>query len=97
MENFDLLFEKMNENYNYLQAIMGEVYERVKENPEDEYSRELLESLGNLGKRMLSTEESLVVSYGSPDETINLMDKINDKKQALTTSLEETTMGKVYK
>lgn len=97
MENFDLLFDKMNENYNYLQAIMGEVYERVKENPEDEYSRELLESLGNLGKRMLSTEESLVVSYGSPDETINLMDKINDKKQALTTSLEETTMGKVYK
>lgn len=97
MENFDLLFEKMNENYNYLQAIMGEVYERVKENPEDEYSREILESLGNLGKRMLSTEESLVVSYGSPDETINLMDKINDKKQALTTSLEETTMGKVYK
>lgn len=94
MGNFDLLFEKMNDNYNYLQTIMGAVYEKVKENPEDEYSRELLESLGNLGKRMLSTEESLVVSYGSPDEAINLMDRINDKKQALTTSLEETTMGK---
>lgn len=94
MENFDLLFEKMNDNYNYLQTIMGAVYEKVKENPEDEYSRELLESLGNLGKRMLSTEESLVVSYGSTDEAINLMDRISDKKQALTTSLEETTMGK---
>lgn len=94
MGNFDLLFEKMNDNYNYLQTIMGAVYEKVKENPEDEYSRELLESLGNLGKRMLSTEESLVVSYGSPDEAINLMDRISDKKQALTTSLEETTMGK---
>lgn len=94
MENFDLLFEKMNDNYNYLQTIMGAVYEKVKENPEDEYSRELLEALGNLGKRMLSTEESLVVSYGSTDEAINLMDRINDKKQALTTSLEETTMGK---
>ena len=94
MGNFDLLFEKMNDNYNYLQTIMGAVYEKVKENPEDEYSRELLESLGNLGKRMLSTEESLVVSYGSTDEAINLMDRISDKKQALTTSLEETTMGK---
>ena len=94
MENFDLLFEKMNDNYNYLQTIMGVVYEKVKENPEDEYSRELLEALGNLGKRMLSTEESLVVSYESTDEAINLMDRINDKKQALTTSLEETTMGK---
>ena len=94
MENFDLLFEKMNDNYNYLQTIMGAVYEKVKENPEGEYGRELLESLGNLGKRMLSTEESLVVSYGSTDEAINLMDRINDKKQALTTSLEETTMGK---
>ena len=94
MENFDLLFEKMNDNYNYLQTIMGAVYEKVKENPEDEYSRELLEALGNLGKRMLSTEESLVVSYGSTDEAINLMDRINDKKQALTTSLEETTMEK---
>lgn len=97
MENFDLLVDKMNENYNYLQTIMGVVNEKVKENPEDEYSRELLKSLGNLGKRMLSTEESLVVSYGSPDEAINLMDRISDKKQTLTTSLEETTMGKGHK
>ena len=97
MENFDLLVDKMNENYNYLQTIMGVVNEKVKENPEDEYSRELLKSLGNLGKRMLSTEESLVVSYGSPNEAINLMDRISDKKQTLTTSLEETTMGKGHK
>lgn len=97
MGNFDLLVDKMNENYNYLQTIMGVVNEKVKENPEDEYSRELLKSLGNLGKRMLSTEESLVVSYGSPDEAINLMDRISDKKQTLTTSLEETTMGKGHK
>lgn len=94
MGNFDLLVDKMNDNYNYLQTIMGVVYEKLKENPEDEYNRELLESLGNLGKRMLSTEESLVVSYGSTDEAINLTDGINAKKQALTTSLEETTMGK---
>ena len=52
MENFDLLLDKMNENYSYLQTIMGVVYEKVKENPEDESSMELLESLGNLGKRM---------------------------------------------
>lgn len=97
MENFDLLVDKMNENYNSLQTIMGVVYEKVNENPDDEYSRELLELLGNLGKRMLSTEESLVVYYGSPDEAINLMDRISDKKQALTTSLEETTMGKGHK
>ena len=97
MGNFDLLVDKMNENYNYLQTIMGVVNEKVKENPEDEYSRELLKSLGNLGKRMLSTEESLVVSYGTTDEAINLMDRISDKKQALTTSLEETTMGKGHK
>ena len=75
----------------------GKKWQKVKENPEDEYSRELLKSLGNLGKRMLSTEESLVVSYGSPDEAINLMDRISDKKQTLTTSLEETTMGKGHK
>ena len=97
MENFDLLVDKMNENYNSLQTIMGVVYEKVNENPDDEYSRELLELLGNLGKRMLSTEESLVVYYGSPDEAINLMDRISDKKQALTTSLEETIMGKGHK
>ena len=97
MENFDLLVGEMNENYNSLQTIMGVVYEKVNENPDDEYSRELLELLGNLGKRMLSTEESLVVSYGSPDEAINLMDRISDKKQALTTSLEETIMGKGHK
>lgn len=97
MENFDLLHGNMDDNYSYLQTIMGVVYEKVKENPGDEYSRELLESLGNLGKRMLSTEETLVVSYGAPNETINLIDRISDKKQALTTSLEETTMGKGHK
>ena len=30
MENFDLLFDKMNEDYNYLQTIMGVVYEKNK-------------------------------------------------------------------
>ena len=94
MENFDLLNEKMNEIYNYLLGIMGEIDKKIKENPNDESNYQLLEDLGNLGKRMLSTQESLAVSYGTTDEAINLMDRINDKKQALTTSLEETTMGK---
>ena len=83
MENFDLLLDKMNE--------------KVKENPEDESSMELLESLGNLGKRMLSTEESLVGSYCHTDEAITLIDKIEEKKNSLTTSLEETTIKKDYK
>ena len=29
MENFDLILDKMNENYSYLQTIMGVVYEKV--------------------------------------------------------------------
>ena len=94
MENFDLILDKMNENYSYLQTIMGVVYEKVKENPEDESSMELLESLGNLGKRMLSTEESLVGPYCHTDEAITLIDKIEEKKNSLTTSLEETTIKK---
>ena len=36
MENFDLLLDKMNENYSYLQTILGVVYEKVKENSSDE-------------------------------------------------------------
>lgn len=40
MENFDLLLGKMDDNYSYLQTIMGVVYEKVKENPGDEYSRD---------------------------------------------------------
>ena len=94
MENFDLLFEKMSENYNYLQTIMGEVYERVKNDPTDESNIQLLEGLGNLAKRMLSTEASFVTSYGTTDDAVILMDKIEDKQAALSRSLEETTMGK---
>ena len=30
MENFDLILDKMNENYSYLQTIMGVVYEKSK-------------------------------------------------------------------
>ncbi len=97
MENFDLLNEKMNEIYNYLLGIMGEIDKKIKENPNDESNYQLLEDLGNLGKRMLSTQESLAVSYGTTDEAINLMDRINDKKQVLITSLEEATMGKKHK
>ncbi len=94
MGNFDLLFEKMNDNYNYLQTIMGAVYEKIKENPSDESNYQLLDALGNLGKRMLSTQESLVGSYCRTDDAVSLMDRIDDKKRDLTTSLEETTMGK---
>lgn len=94
MDNFDLLFGKMNENYNYLQEIMRAVNEKIKENPHDESNYQLLDALGNLGKRMLSTQESLVGSYCRTDEAVSLMDRIDDKKQTLTTSLEKTTMGK---
>lgn len=95
MDNFDLLFDKMNENYNYLQEIMGAVNEKIKENPSNESNYQLLDALGNLGKRMLSTQESLVESYCRTDEGVILMDRLDDKKKALTTSLEETTMGKI--
>ena len=95
MENFDLLFEKMSENYNYLQTIMGEVYERVKNDPTDESNIELLESLGNLAKRMLSTEESFVVSYSPRKETMDLMDRVETKKSALSDAMDSTIGGKV--
>lgn len=94
MDNFDLLFDKMNENYNYLHEIMGGVYEKIKENPGDESNYQLLDALGNLGKRMLSTQESLVESYCHTEEAASLIDRIDGKKEALTTSLEENTMGK---
>lgn len=94
MDNFDLIFTKMNENYDYLQNIMGEVYEKIKENPSDEANYQLLDALGNLGKRMLSTQESLVESYCLSDNAANLIDRIDEKKQVLTSSLEENTMGK---
>lgn len=97
MENFDLLFEKMSENYNYLQTIMGEVYERVKNDPTDESNIQLLEGLGNLAKRMLSTEASFVTSYGTTDDAVILMDRIEDKQTSLSRSLEETTLGSIRK
>ena len=43
---------------------------------------------------MLSTQESLVESYCHTEEAASLIDRIDGKKEALTTSLEETTMGK---
>ncbi len=97
MDNFDLLYEKMTENYNYLEVQMGEVYERIKENPNDESNYQLLECLINLGKRMLSTLESFVVSYGSKNEMADLLDRINEKKANLTCSLESITIGRSRK
>lgn len=97
MENFDLLFDKMNEDYNYLQTIMGVVYEKIKENPSDEYSIELLELLGNLSKRMLSREFSFVASYCNRNDAIRLIGKIEERKNTLTTSLEKTTIKKTNK
>ena len=94
MENFDLLYDKMNENYNYLQTIMGEVYERVKNNPTDESNIELLESLGNLAKRMISTEESFVLSFCPNEEMIDLIDKIESKKTTLKDAMDKTTSVK---
>lgn len=53
----------MDENYNYLQTITGIVYEKLKENPEDEYSRELLESLGNLEKNVIHRRDTRCILW----------------------------------
>lgn len=80
--------DRMTEDYNYLEDIMGDIY-----NGNLQQSEEILKALGELGQRMIATQKDFVfVSMGDdPSFQEGLISRLDDKSAALDKALSETS------
>ena len=90
MENFGFVYDKMSENYNALEQMMGTMYQQLLEDPTNENTKNILAGLGDIGKKMLSSQSDFVSIYADPSQKEALMARLDDKIQVLSNALEET-------
>ena len=74
MGNFDYLFDKMTEQYQLLESIMGAVATDQLMTKE-----QVLEALGTLGQKMLFVQGELTEVYANPNEKSSMMQNLEEK------------------
>ena len=82
--NKDNIYDKLNENYNYLDSIMGAIYDETL--PLEKES--LLQALGELGCKLLQTQKEIV------HDDLLLVSKVEEKENVLLNALNDITNKK---
>ena len=90
-EKFDFVFDRMTSAYNGLDQIMGDLYRKVKENPNDTESLSLLQRLSEVAEMMISSQVEYTDSfgYGPRSDVDTTIDRLQAKKQAVHSSVAE--------
>lgn len=84
----ELIFDKMNGIYQYLEQIMSGIYDgRLQE------KEEILQALGELGKRLIGTQKDFVAMNGDVLYQRELLSKLDGKGAALDKALSETSVS----
>lgn len=87
MDNFGIVYDKMNENYNEVIDIMGKIYDKN----ESVDSNEILQILGHIADKMLFSQMLLTEVYCDPEYQKQIIENLSEKKAQLKHSLEETS------
>lgn len=90
MKDFDFVFDRMTHSFDKLEHTLEYLYDQIKNNPNDEYSKELLLELGNVGLNMLDSQMCFTDSYADKNTKEFLMTKLHNKKTALSNALDNT-------
>lgn len=77
---FDEVYDGMTENLGALNLAMGMVYNNIENNPDDESQVALLQTLGDVGTKMINTQMEFVENYADKDMKETLQTRLEDKK-----------------
>jgi hypothetical protein len=70
-----------------LEDVMGVVYHKLQEQPENEEYRNLLGSLGTVAEGMLSQQIDFTYVYCSPDVKDSVIENLEGRKESLVSAL----------
>lgn len=89
MERFGKTYDGLSGVYSELENIMGSVYEELQLDPANERNANLLQGLGSVALKVLSSQRELVESYGDKDLKDSLLSNIDSKTIALSNALSQ--------
>ena len=89
MENFELVYDKMNSNYSAVENMMGAIYQQIQETPDDQQLRNILFGLGDIAQGLLTTQIYFTREYCDSSLKDSLMRNLSDKQRVLLEALNE--------
>jgi len=89
MERFGRTYDGLSGVYSELENIMGSVYEELQLDPSNERNANLLQGLGSVALKVLSSQRELVENYGDKDLKDSLLSNIDSKTIALSNALSQ--------
>lgn len=91
MENFSVIEQKMNRNYDSVTEIMGTLYANIQENPEDINSRDMLLALGEVAINIINTQIDFAYIYCDDSRYKGItIEKLKEKEEQLLVELNKT-------
>ncbi len=87
MENFGMIYEKMNLNYSTVENMMSTIYLQMQETSSNQQLEDVLQELGNIANGLISSQMEFAELYCNPDLKESLMNNLYDKQNALLSSL----------
>ena len=87
MDKFGRVYDNLSSIYSELEDIMGSLYEELQNEPTNMEKSNLLQGLGSVANRILSSQMEFVESYGDPQYKDNLLTNLDNRQSALLDAL----------
>ena len=94
MEKFGTMYDNMTGIYSELENIMGSIYQELQVDPTNGKNADLLQGVGSVALKVLSSQRDLVEMYGDKDLKASLINNIDSKAMTLSTALEQIRSAK---
>lgn len=88
-ENFGEIYDNMSLTYSELESMMGTIYEEMQNNPSDDRNNNLLQGLGSIGLKILSSQRDFTEMYGDADLKETLVSRLDEKISVLSNALSQ--------
>lgn len=83
MDKFGTMYDNLSSIYSELESIMGNLYEELQIDPTNMEKANLLQGLGSVANRIISSQMEFVESYGDPQYKDNLLINLDNRQSAL--------------
>lgn len=78
-EDFEIVYNKINTSFEYVEGMMGVIYDKLINDPMNEEIKEIYEGLGDAALRILSSQRDFVEVYAAGEMKDYYMEKVEDK------------------
>lgn len=78
-ENFEIVYDRINKSFEYVNDMMGAMYDKLINDPMNEEIKEIYEGLGDAALRILSSQREFIDLYTTGQMKDYYMERVEDK------------------